>query len=74
MSLPLFLVPALPAGDEFELGGPEGRHAATVQRLRVGEELLLGDGQGGTAHARVKAVAGASLLLSVFSRGYARKA
>lgn len=70
MSLPLFLVPALPSGDSFELDGPEGRHAATVQRLRVGEELLLGDGQGGTAQARVEAVGKASLSLFLTSRGY----
>ena len=34
------------------LDGPEGHHAADVQRLRVGERLLLGDGVGGTAHRR----------------------
>jgi 16S rRNA (uracil1498-N3)-methyltransferase len=73
MSLPLFLVSALPPGEQFELDGPEGRHAATVQRLRVGEELLLADGRGATAKARVKAVGGASLLLSLFSRGYQEK-
>ncbi|GIH03138.1 ribosomal RNA small subunit methyltransferase E [Rhizocola hellebori] len=73
MSLPLFLVGELPSGDEFTLDGPEGRHAATVQRLREGEELLLADGRGGMAQARVKAVAGASLLLSLISRGYAAR-
>jgi 16S rRNA (uracil1498-N3)-methyltransferase len=70
MSLPLFLVDALPAGDEFRLDGPEGHHAATVQRLRVGEELLLGDGRGGTATAAVTAVGRGSLDVTVTSRGY----
>ena len=28
------------------LDGPEGRHAATVKRLRPGEAVLLGDGAG----------------------------
>ena len=28
------------------LDGPEGRHAATVRRLRAGEELVLSDGSG----------------------------
>ncbi len=73
MSLPLFLVDALPMGEEFELGGAEGRHAATVQRLRAGEELILADGKGGMAHARVKAVAGSSLLLSLISSGYSQR-
>ena len=36
MSRPLFLVTALPAGDAFTLDGPEGHHAADVQRLGVG--------------------------------------
>ncbi|MFE9692910.1 16S rRNA (uracil(1498)-N(3))-methyltransferase [Micromonospora sp. NPDC005806] len=70
MSAPLFLVDALPTGDTLTLDGPEGHHAATVQRLRVGEELLLADGRGGTATAVVTAVGRGTLDLSVTSRGY----
>ncbi|MEU4480770.1 16S rRNA (uracil(1498)-N(3))-methyltransferase [Micromonospora sp. NPDC023966] len=70
MSAPLFLVEALPAGDTLTLDGPEGHHAATVQRLRVGEELLLADGRGGTAAAVVSAVGRGTLDLRVTSRGY----
>lgn len=33
-------------GSAFDLDGPEGRHAATVQRLRVGEAVALVDGCG----------------------------
>ena len=40
MSLPLFLVDALPVGPSYVLAGPEGRHAAAVQRMRAGERLL----------------------------------
>ncbi|SCL42016.1 16S rRNA (uracil1498-N3)-methyltransferase [Micromonospora pallida] len=71
MSAPLFLVEALPTTDTLTLDGPEGHHAATVQRLRVGEELLLADGRGGTAAAVVTAVGRGSLDLRVTSRGYA---
>ncbi|MGW9198338.1 16S rRNA (uracil(1498)-N(3))-methyltransferase [Micromonospora chersina] len=71
MSAPLFLVEALPTGDTLTLDGPEGHHAATVQRLRVGEELLLADGRGGTATAVVSAVGKGTLDLRVTSRGYA---
>jgi len=46
---PLFLVDALPADDHTVLRGPEGRHAATVRRMRPGETLLLSDGRGGLA-------------------------
>lgn len=70
MSAPLFLVEALPTGDTLTLDGPEGHHAATVQRLRVGEELLLADGRGGTAAAVVDAVGKGTLDLRVTSRGY----
>ncbi|MGW5670211.1 16S rRNA (uracil(1498)-N(3))-methyltransferase [Micromonospora sp. NPDC003776] len=70
MSAPLFLVEALPTGDRLTLDGPEGHHAASVQRLRVGEELLLADGRGGTAAAVVDAVGKGSLDLRVTSRGY----
>ncbi|MGW4461466.1 16S rRNA (uracil(1498)-N(3))-methyltransferase [Micromonospora sp. NPDC004704] len=71
MSVPLFLVEALPAGESFTLGGAEGHHAATVQRLRVGEELLLADGKGGTAAASVTAVGRGTLELRVSSFAYA---
>jgi 16S rRNA (uracil1498-N3)-methyltransferase len=70
VSLPLFLVEALPDGAEFRLDGPEGHHAATVQRLRVGEELLLGDGRGGTATAVVGAVDRGALNLTITDRRY----
>ncbi|MFE0589063.1 16S rRNA (uracil(1498)-N(3))-methyltransferase [Micromonospora echinospora] len=70
MSAPLFLVESLPVADTLTLDGPEGHHAATVQRLRVGEELLLADGRGGTAAAVVTAVGRGTLDLTVTSRGY----
>ena len=51
MTLPLFLVvPATVAdaavGSRVVLDGPEGRHAATVRRIQVGEQVMLGDGAG----------------------------
>ena len=55
MTPPLFLVERLPEGETARLDGPEGRHAATVKRLRPGESVLLGDGQGLLAHAVVTA-------------------
>ncbi|HEU4426755.1 MAG TPA: 16S rRNA (uracil(1498)-N(3))-methyltransferase [Pilimelia sp.] len=71
MSRPLFLVAALPAGDSYTLAGPEGHHAAVVQRLRKGEELLLADGRGGMATAVVEAVGRGSLDVQIISRSYA---
>jgi 16S rRNA (uracil1498-N3)-methyltransferase len=53
---PLFLLDALPIGDHAVLDGPEGRHAATVKRLRPGEAVLLGDGCGVVASGVVAAV------------------
>ncbi|MFN2495795.1 MAG: 16S rRNA (uracil(1498)-N(3))-methyltransferase [Pseudonocardiaceae bacterium] len=53
-SLPVFLADQLPVvGAETVLDGPEGRHAATVRRLRAGEQLLLSDGRGGLAGCEV---------------------
>ncbi|HEY2794084.1 MAG TPA: 16S rRNA (uracil(1498)-N(3))-methyltransferase [Micromonosporaceae bacterium] len=72
MSSALFLVTALPTEDEFVLDGPEGHHAADVQRLRIGERLLLGDGVGGTASAEVKAVGKGTLTVIITSREYAQ--
>lgn len=42
-------------GDEVEIGGAEGRHAATVVRVQVGERVLLG-GAGRRAEAVVISV------------------
>jgi 16S rRNA (uracil1498-N3)-methyltransferase len=56
VSAPLFLVDQIPAGGSFVLDGPEGHHAADVQRVRAGERLMLGDGRGTRAVAEVVAV------------------
>jgi 16S rRNA (uracil1498-N3)-methyltransferase len=65
---PLFLLDALPAGAQAVLDGPEGRHAATVKRLRAGEVVLLGDGQGGLAQAVVDATGRDVVELTVTGR------
>ncbi|RTL62281.1 MAG: 16S rRNA (uracil(1498)-N(3))-methyltransferase [Pseudonocardiaceae bacterium] len=65
---PLFLVDELPAGTSAVLDGPEGRHAATVRRLRAGEEITLADGRGGLAHTVVDTVGHDRLDLRVVSR------
>ncbi|HEX6501426.1 MAG TPA: 16S rRNA (uracil(1498)-N(3))-methyltransferase [Micromonosporaceae bacterium] len=70
MSLPLFLVEELPAGESYTLDGPEGHHAQAVQRLRPGERLVLGNGCGGTAVAVVEAVGRGSLDVMVETRRY----
>ena len=62
---PYFLVDRLPALGEFRLTGPEGRHAATVRRLRVGESLVLTDGSGGFAAATVTQVGRGELTVDV---------
>lgn len=67
-TLPVFLVDDLPAGADTVLAGPEGRHAATVRRLRPGESLLLSDGRGGLAHCAVRDVAKDSVALTVDRR------
>jgi 16S rRNA (uracil1498-N3)-methyltransferase len=71
VSAPLFLVDVLPDGPEGTLGGAEGHHAATVQRLRVGEALILADGRGGTADAEITGVTRGSLTVRVTARRFA---
>ena len=72
MTLPLHLLPtdALAGrgvGDVVVLDGPEGRHAATVRRTRVGEHLLLTDGGGLRIEAEVVSVGSGTLDLRVVS-------
>ncbi|ORA78544.1 16S rRNA (uracil(1498)-N(3))-methyltransferase [Mycolicibacter kumamotonensis] len=51
----LFYVEALPeVGALADVGGDAGFHAATVRRIRPGEELTLGDGAGVVAECRVE--------------------
>jgi 16S rRNA (uracil1498-N3)-methyltransferase len=66
----LFLVDELVSGDEFQLGGSEGRHAARVQRLTAGEAVLVSDGRGGLLECAVAAVSGEVLSLSVRVRSF----
>jgi 16S rRNA (uracil1498-N3)-methyltransferase len=70
MSAPLFLVEALPESDRVLLDGPEGHHAADVQRLRPGESLLVGDGRGGVCTCVVTTVGKGRIEAAVTSRGY----
>jgi 16S rRNA (uracil1498-N3)-methyltransferase len=51
----LFYIDALPeTGELAVVEGDEGFHAATVRRIRPGEELILGDGAGGLARCVVE--------------------
>ncbi|MEV8342958.1 16S rRNA (uracil(1498)-N(3))-methyltransferase [Streptomyces niveus] len=64
MTAPVFVVDAtvgLRPGT-VTLEGPEGRHAVSVRRLRVGEEVVLTDGAGTGAHGTVSAVHGKDRL------------
>jgi 16S rRNA (uracil1498-N3)-methyltransferase len=65
---PVFLVDQLPTGPDAVLDGPEGRHAATVRRLRPGEDVVLADGAGGLAGCTVTATGRDALTLSVTRR------
>src|SRR5262252_2204921 len=66
---PVFLSgPAALAADVVVLDGPEGRHAATVRRLGVGERADLTDGAGLVAECVVTAAKAGTLELSVLAR------
>ncbi|MEU8762772.1 16S rRNA (uracil(1498)-N(3))-methyltransferase [Streptomyces sp. NPDC048659] len=62
MTAPVFVVDTVPPVGGFLLDGPEGRHAVSVKRLRVGEELVLADGHGTWAACVVAAAEGKDLL------------
>ena len=62
MTAPFFLVEpaslAAGVGSIVTIDGPEGRHAASVRRLAVGERVLVGDGHGRVVDGAVSAVLG----------------
>jgi 16S rRNA (uracil1498-N3)-methyltransferase len=69
MSAALFYVDALPEiGELAVVDGDEGFHAANVRRIRPGEELDLGDGDGTVAHCVVDEVANGRLTARVLDR------
>jgi 16S rRNA (uracil1498-N3)-methyltransferase len=55
VSPPVFLADDV-ASDRVVLTGPEGRHAATVRRVRVGERVDVVDGRGTRAECTVTSV------------------
>ncbi|MFJ3881777.1 16S rRNA (uracil(1498)-N(3))-methyltransferase [Streptomyces sp. NPDC090077] len=63
MTAPVFVVEEVPAGPEFVLEGPEGRHAVSVKRLGPGEDVVLTDGRGRWAEGVVKAAEGKDRLV-----------
>ncbi len=73
MTAPLFLVgpgelDGLGADDLVELTGAEAHHAATVVRLRTGEEVLVADRHGGRVRTRAEDVAAERVALRVTAR------
>ena len=69
MTEALFYVDTLPESGELAVvDGDEGFHAASVRRIRVGEELDLGDGAGAVAHCVIEEVAKARLTARVLKR------
>ena len=67
MTAALFLCDDLD-GEVVRLTGPEGRHAATVRRVQVGEAVDLADGRGTRARCTVLALGHDSVELRVQER------
>jgi 16S rRNA (uracil1498-N3)-methyltransferase len=67
VTAPVFLCSDLD-GDAIVLSGSEGRHAATVRRLRVGEQADLTDGAGLVVTGVVSSVADSVVTFAVLSR------
>jgi 16S rRNA (uracil1498-N3)-methyltransferase len=67
VSNPVFLCTDL-AGDRVVLAGPEGRHAAVVRRVRVGEVVDLVDGAGTRVSGTVGATTKDTVTVEVTAR------
>ncbi|MEV6069033.1 16S rRNA (uracil(1498)-N(3))-methyltransferase [Nocardia sp. NPDC052001] len=75
MAATVFYLDDIPEpGATAVLDGPEGRHAATVRRIRVGEPITLSDGNGLLADSEVVAAEKDRLELKVLDRRVAAPA
>ncbi|MET9490280.1 16S rRNA (uracil(1498)-N(3))-methyltransferase [Nocardia sp. NPDC006630] len=75
MAATVFYLDEVPEpGATAVLDGPEGRHAATVRRIRVGEPITLSDGHGILADSEVIAAQKDRLELKVLDRRVAAPA
>lgn len=77
MTLPVFLSEAVAGADvgaRLLLDGDEGRHAATVKRIRAGEQVVLTDGAGTSAVCTVTEAAKSSLVVSIDEVSFADRA
>jgi 16S rRNA (uracil1498-N3)-methyltransferase len=55
-------------GDAVTLGGAEAHHASTVRRVRVGEEVTVGDGRGAWLTGTVESVAPREVVVRIAER------
>jgi 16S rRNA (uracil1498-N3)-methyltransferase len=55
----------LEAGDRLSVTGPEARHAVTVNRIRVGESVTIGNGRGLMARGPVARAEATELVVEV---------
>ncbi len=67
--LSLFLVPSLPSGAALTVEGDEAHHAIKVMRLGMGEEILLSDGSGAWARAKITGMDKRSFDVDISARG-----
>lgn len=58
----------IPVGGEVVLTGAEAHHAAAVRRVRVGEEVTVGDGRGGRLSGAVEEATPARVTVRVTAR------
>lgn len=68
MVAPLFFAEnakALEVGQVFRLEGDEGKHAATVRRIKIGESIQLTDGSGVRVLAKVSQVEPGALTVTI---------
>jgi 16S rRNA (uracil1498-N3)-methyltransferase len=69
VTAPVFLADGADLGAEtIVLSGAEGRHAATVRRIRPGERVDITDGEGRVAECEVALVRAGTLELRVLTR------
>ena len=66
--LSVFIVDAIPDHGKLLIVGEEAHHASSVMRLNAGDEVMVTDGRGNSAHVKILTAGKKSVECEILSK------